>query len=758
MRRKLALLWLMMMPAASLYLGLRLANGLGWRTDLMALLPRDEQDAGKQRAEDAVTQALSERVVLLVGHADGRIARQSAATLASRLTTSGLASVETLVPGSEAIRRLATLYAPYRRGLLSDADRAALLRHDGASVAGRAVSQVFGFVGAADARLLRADPFLLLPGFFTALPVPFAKLQPVDGVPMVQDGGIAWALVVGRLSADPYALATQDRLKAALDLDGLQAATPGLQVKRLGAAFFAEAGAKQALDESSFIGLASAVGTALLILLAYRAASPLWMSLLVIAVGIVAGLATSLLVFGELHVATLLFGVSLIGVAVDYSLQYCTEIFAAADLPPEKRLARVRMGIALGTTTTVIGYLTLLLAPFPGLHQIATFSAAGLVAAWLTVTLWLPILDRSTKPRHGRTMLGLAARGLGLWQAPLRRWVGVAAALLIAGLGLSQIRMQDDVRRMQSLSAPLVADQQEIRRLIGGMGDGPFLLVRAADDEAALRLEETLAPRLARLRQDGALADWLAPARYVPSASRQIENRALVRAELDPMLAEHLSQLALSGEASPVDDAIPALTLPAALAAGAPLGAMLVSPGVHVVLLDGIAQPRLIAQAVAGLDGVVFVDPAGQFSALLGKYRLRAIGLLALSAVLMAPMLAWRYGGRGALRVMLPPTLAVVLAPALRALCGGDFSFFDAMALVLVLSIGVDYAIFFAETSRERAPVTMLAVALAAGTALLSFGLLAMSEVAAVRSFGSTMALGILLAFLLAPMARGDAR
>jgi predicted exporter len=54
--------------------------------------------------------------------------------------------------------------------------------------------------------------------------------------------------------------------------------------------------------------------------------------------------------------------------------------------------------------------------------------------------------------------------------------------------------------------------------------------------------------------------------------------------------------------------------------------------------------------------------------------------------------------------------------------------------------------------------VTMLAVVLAAGTALLSFGLLAMSEVAAVRSFGSTMALGILLAFLLAPMARGDAR
>jgi predicted exporter len=98
--------------------------------------------------------------------------------------------------------------------------------------------------------------------------------------------------------------------------------------------------------------------------------------------------------------------------------------------------------------------------------------------------------------------------------------------------------------------------------------------------------------------------------------------------------------------------------------------------------------------------------------------------------------------------------LAVVLAPSLRALGGATFSFFDAMALVLVLSIGVDYAIFCAETRGSRGPVTMLAVALAAGTALLSFGLLALSDVAAVHAFGATMTLGILLAFILAPMAR----
>ena len=120
----------------------------------------------------------------------------------------------------------------------------------------------------------------------------------------------------------------------------------------------------------------------------------------------------------------------------------------------------------------------------------------------------------------------------------------------------------------------------------------------------------------------------------------------------------------------------------------------------------------------------------------------------------MAPLLIWRYGLRKGLWVMIPPLLAVILAPSFRALAGGAFTFFDAMALVLVLSIGVDYAVFCAETSEERKPVTLLAVTMAACTALLSFGLLALSKVAAVHAFGATMTLGVLLSFLFAPMVR----
>jgi predicted exporter len=129
------------------------------------------------------------------------------------------------------------------------------------------------------------------------------------------------------------------------------------------------------------------------------------------------------------------------------------------------------------------------------------------------------------------------------------------------------------------------------------------------------------------------------------------------------------------------------------------------------------------------------------------------MGLIALSAVLMTAALAWRYRVLGALRVMLPPAAGIVLAPAILALFGGTFSFFDAMALILVLAIGVDYSIFCAEASAARRSVTLLAVTLASLTSVLSFGLLSFSSVFAVRSFGTTMMLGIALVYLLAPLA-----
>jgi predicted exporter len=169
--------------------------------------------------------------------------------------------------------------------------------------------------------------------------------------------------------------------------------------------------------------------------------------------------------------------------------------------------------------------------------------------------------------------------------------------------------------------------------------------------------------------------------------------------------------------------------------------------------LQGLTRPDLVRAAVAGQPGVRFIDPTDDFSRLLGAYRSRAIILTAISVVLVAGLLVWRYGARGAFWTILPPITAALLVPAVISLVGEPFTFFHAMGLVLVVAIGVDYTIFCAETPLGHHSVTMLAILLATITTLLSFGLLGVSSVLAVRAFGFTMVIGIIAAYLLAPLA-----
>jgi predicted exporter len=80
---------------------------------------------------------------------------------------------------------------------------------------------------------------------------------------------------------------------------------------------------------------------------------------------------------------------------------------------------------------------------------------------------------------------------------------------------------------------------------------------------------------------------------------------------------------------------------------------------------------------------------------------------------------------------------------------------FNWLALMLVIGVGVNYAVFLREGAvRAQADLGAVwaGVMLSAATTLLSFGLLGMSEMPALQSFGATLALGIAVSVLLAPL------
>lgn len=219
--------------------------------------------------------------------------------------------------------------------------------------------------------------------------------------------------------------------------------------------------------EMNTIGLGSLLAVVVLMWLAFRSPLPTLLVALSLLIGTAAGVAVTVWLFGSIHLLTLVFGASLVGVAEDYGIHY----FACRQ-GQERRssfgLMRYLMpGLFLAWVTSAVAYLALGAAPLPGLRQMAVFSTAGLAAAFATVACWFPWLDRGPRPisRFGRFVGNSLARWPRLGG---RASLGLTLAVMILGLVLlPHLPFRDDLRSLQSSPESLVAQQKHVSRLLG---------------------------------------------------------------------------------------------------------------------------------------------------------------------------------------------------------------------------------------------------------------------------------------------------
>ena len=114
-----------------------------------------------------------------------------------------------------------------------------------------------------------------------------------------------------------------------------------------------------------------------------------------------------------------------------------------------------------------------------------------------------------------------------------------------------------------------------------------------------------------------------------------------------------------------------------------------------------------------------------------------------------------RYGFIQGAFILIPSLLATLISLSLVVFLVGSYSLFHVLALFLVMGIGVDYGLFLAENNKDER-FAMVAIFLSALTTLLSFSLLMMSNISALHDFGFTIAIGIVVTFLLSPIALTD--
>jgi predicted exporter len=563
------------------------------------------------------------------------------------------------------------------------------------------------------------------------------------------------AIVAGRLVASPYRLDVQDKIAGAVTDWNAEWADRGVSLDRSGAVFHAHAGAIRARREISIIGGLSTVAIVVLFWVVFRRYRAPVLAVATVLCGIGGGLALVLIAFDRVHIMALVFGSALTGIAVDYAIHFMMTGLAAPGATGAVRRRRVWRPMTVGMATSVCGFSAILPFSTAVMSQVAVFAVGGLIAAWAFSLSVLPAIDESGDPpsRCARALASAAGRIL---RPRLPGWAYATfamATVVVVAAGFARLTFLDDVRALQKPPADLKAEEDRIAKLTGFQPSIQFLLSIGKDYDAAKRAEERA---LALMHAQGGTeaGGVVAITRFDPSAERRNKIRALLEtALLAPHLRAYSAGLGLASENSDraYDKGNDSVRLPEVL--GALHG---VSDGSHYLIapLGSEDVARLQEQESLSTPGVRLVDPAERYSRVLAEYRRLATIAFGAAAGVCGLIVLGVYRKLAALRILLPPILAAIGATALLALAGVPFSFFSAMALLIVLGTGIDFAVFQWETKDGSDPWTLAAVALAASTSILSMGLLGISSTYPVHAFGLTVATGVALSMLFSSLAR----
>lgn len=543
---------------------------------------------------------------------------------------------------------------------------------------------------------------------------------------------------------------------------------PQVQATLSGPGVFAAQSRELIRGDATRLGMISTGVILVLLVFVYR--SPLAVALVLTptAFGLLAGVLVVQAVFGSVHAITLGFAATLIGESVDYP-----SYILLNSLPGETaRAAARRVGrtLLLAVLTTVASALALTLSSFTGLAQLGVLTMVGVVVAGLVSHQLIPWL-------LGERILEFPRlRVPSLDAFTNARWPrAVALAATIGAIAFLAATHPDwwerDLANISPVPAELRAQDLKLRREMGAPEVSVFLASRGASEAAALEAAEAIVPALEGWQAQGLVRGFDSPARYLPAPATQAARRASLPEA--PVLAASLHE-ALKGLAFRPDAFAPFIKEAAAARdaplltradyAGTPLGTKLNAQvleldGQWLVLtsLGGVGDTARVRAALAALpDARTQLVDLRQVSAdMLDNFRREALRQAALGAVLIFALLVAGLGSwRRAVRVSAPVAAALPVTVALLVAMGQRMGVFHLVALLLVLGIGLNYALFFERPQADAAEDerTRLAIALCSTSTVITFACLALSATPVLRAIGATVALGAVISLVLAAL------
>lgn len=758
-----AAVWIAILLLMSVWAMHRVTSGNAIDSDILNLLPRTQQQDIPRESQDNLYQQQNRQLVIVIAHQrldtalDG--ARQLQALTAPDLIKNFTDNRESL---SE-LKAVAGLYQPFARNLVTDQDYRALRNQDYASLTTQALQTLYSPLSAVNSSLLRSDPLFSFTRFIESIQGD-TRLQWADGWPYLNQENRYYVVYAASLQESPFNLELQDRLVPSIShwRTTFKQQHTDSDVYYTGALFYAHHGVQSAKQEISLVGLGSLAGILMLFLLAFRGLKPLVMMVIAISAGVLSGFTAVLLLFPQIHIMALVFGATLLGISIDYSFHFFAEYYyGKKPLPGAAVVSRIRVAILLGLVSSAVAYLSLLFGDFPGLHQIALFSAAGLAAACLTVLLLYPVFCSAAAPEKQKTENGFQAVVPALIARvnspalfnPVFRRVLTAGLLLVSIAGITKLTPDDDIRLLQPVSEQLKTQQSRIESLFNQGQAQQFFMIRAASLQGLLEKEEALRETLHSLKQKNLLGEERMLSEYLPSADRQQQTSKMLAAFYQSSAADNY--FSATGIPQPEKKTSANDILELTDFYGSPLEPQIQrfllandKEFISAVFLQQIHDLDALKSLADPANGMFWIDRTGDISEVFESYRVKAGKLLLFAVLTVLVFLVLRYRLARGLLATGVPVLACTCVLGILGYTSAPFNLFHLLGLMVVLGLGLDYAIFLSEY-HDQQQATLIAISLSVITTLLAFGLLGLSSTPAVSSFGVVVAMGVTVNFIL---------
>lgn len=749
---------------------------VGIDSDLFNLVPKSISMASVKKADDKMMAVTSQNIFILVANEDFKEAKRVAENVYGQLEGSKNFESVSLYSDVGAMSEITDFLYENRWNLLDEKTADDILSSpDAASdFAMNALAQAYSGFTMIPLDNLESDPFLIteynLQNYLSAVQNAGTAMSVKDGVLASRFGDKWYVMIRGILSVSGAKLASKNNaiteIYAACDKAKSPEAGAGeTSFVFSGTPFHSHESSNSASREISIIATVSMLVVIILLIFIFRSVKPLLFSVGAIILSVGVAVVATLAVFHKMHVITLVFGTSLIGSCIDYSLHFFTHWAGNKNLKSGTEIKNhIFSGLLMAIISTGICFAILLFAPFAILKQMSLFCLTGLVSSFLTTVAVYPYIKLPAERGNVRFTKEFEKVVSVLEQ----KWVGrtvisvlfIVSVLLIAVFH-KNVKVKNDLLTLYNMEGRLLEDEITASQVIQ-YTPGGWYIISGDTEEAVLQNEEALRRDFENVTEG--LVGYVSTTNFVPSIQMQKKSQAAYERLLS-MAESQLEALGYSNDEAVILSekmrkdfydskdkyvSIEAGNVPDFITSAISSAWLGEIDGKYysVMLPTKVTDYTTYRSLVENNDDAFFISKSQDISKDLDALTLMVLKFFIVAYVLMFIMLKFFYTWKQTLKIISVPFLIILVVIAVFAACKINLEFFSVTGLILVFGLGLDYIIYMMENEKKKTVLEPFATLVSFITTIISFGALALSSFKPVHLIGLSIFIGLATAYI----------